>query len=217
MIRIGIVAEGKSEWLVLEAVMRVLHDEIDFVRIRPDLDMLSGQPFGWRGVKAWCSENGNTLGAFMKGVRSKPLDLMVIHCDCSMAHNVSANRPCPPARDTADALRDVIVREWLRLDTIPVFVVLTTPSRTMDAWVVSVLDPPHEEATCIECLEAVENVLVARHLLRKKDGEVKKQEARYRPLAERVAAELPTARARCTEAERFVVEFQAALAACAPP
>lgn len=212
MVRVGIVAEGKSEWLVLEAVMQAIHQDIEFVRIRPDLDMLSGDPFGWRGVKSWCAENGRALDAFMKGVENKPLDILVVHCDCSMADKVGANHPCPPPTNTANALRQVIIAQWLGLADTPWFVVLATPSRMIDAWVVATLDPPYRKLATIECEEAVENELVARHLLRKKGKEVKKQERRYAPLAKQVGDQLARVRSLCSEAERFASEFHAVVA-----
>jgi hypothetical protein len=212
MLRVGIVAEGKSEWFVLEEMMREIHPDIDFQRIRPDISA-TGIPYGWRGVKAWCQEFGGRLGTFMTGVQGKKLDLLVIHADCSMAHNEGAARPCPPAADTVDALRDVVVTRWLGLAAQPPFVLVTHPSRSTDAWVVASLEPPYKRLATIECDDAVENELVARHLLRKKDGEVKKPENRYRPLAEDSAKHMDKVRAHCTQAARFIEEFRAAASA----
>jgi hypothetical protein len=113
MLRVGIVAEGKSEFLVFEEMLRALHPDVDVMRIWPDFQ-ITGRPYGWRGVKAWCQE------------------------------------------------------------------------------------------------------LVARRLLRKKDGEVKKPENKYRPLAEEVAKRMVEVCRHCTQAARFVAEFQAAAAGVAP-
>lgn len=216
MLRVGIVAEGKSEWFVLEELMRALHPDIDFQRIRPDISA-TGSPYGWRGVKAWCQEFGGRLETFMMGVQGKKLDLLVIHADCSMAHNEGAARPCPPASDTADALREVVIKQWLGLAAQPPFVLVTHPSKSTDAWVVASLEPPYRKLAGIECDDAVENELVARHLLRKKDGEVKKPEGRYRPLAEAAARRMTEVCRHCTLASRFVAEFQAAVAAAVLP
>jgi hypothetical protein len=212
MLRVGIIAEGKSEWLVLEAIMRKLHADIEFERLRPDLTLASMSPHGWRGVKAWCKEMGPTLETFMTGVKGRELHLLVIHADCSMAQHEEADRPCPPAADTAAALRQVILEQWLGRNDSPPFVVLALPSKSTDAWVVAALTPPYSRLASVECEWNAENELVARKLLRKKDGAVKKSEVQYRPLAEQTARRLDEVQAHCGQAHRFIEDFQAATA-----
>jgi hypothetical protein len=210
MLRVGIIAEGKSEWLVLEAIMRKLYTNIEFERLRPDMTHTSKSPYGWRGVKAWCQEMGPTLETFMTGVKGRELHLLVIHTDCSMAHNENADRPCPPAVDTANALHQVIFERWLDRKDLPPFVVVALPSKSTDAWVVAALDPPYSKLASVECEWNAENELVARRLLRKKDGAVKKSEVQYKPLAEQTARRLDEVQARCRQAHRFVEDFLAA-------
>ena len=155
-LRVGIVAEGKSDWLALEAIIRSVHPDTDFERLRPDMTLASRSPHGWRGVKAWCQEYGTRLAVLMQGIVGRPLHLLVIHSDCSMAHNEGVDQPCPPARATADALREVITRVWLGSDSLPRFVILATPSLTMDAWIVAALDPPYQGKPPLECDQRVE-------------------------------------------------------------
>jgi hypothetical protein len=216
ILRVGIVAEGKSDWLVLEAVMKSVHPDMEFERLRPDMTLASRSPHGWRGVRAWCQENGSRLEVLMRGVLGRPLHLLVVHADCSMAHNESVNLPCPPARATADALREVITRSWLGSESLPRFVILATPSRTVDSWVVAALDPPYEGKVPLECDERVERELVARGLLRAKNGEVKKPEARYGPLVQGMVQKLERVRTSCPEGERFRSEVAAAGAVALP-
>jgi hypothetical protein len=47
---------------------------------------------------------------------------------------------------------------------------------------------------------------------RKKDGEVKKSERQYQPLALQAAERLEEVQARCTQAARFVEDFKRAAA-----
>jgi hypothetical protein len=216
MLRVGIVAEGKSDWLALEEIMRSVQPDIDFERLRPDLTLISRSPHGWRGVKAWCRENGSRLEALMSGVVGRPLHLLVIHADCSMAHNEEAVHPCPPAQATADALRMVMTGAWLGCDVLPRFVVLATPSLTMDTWVVAALDPPYEGQNPLECDDEAERELVRRRVLRLRDGEVKKPERQFRPLAEKMAERLDEVCAACSEAARFRREIQLALSTVSP-
>jgi hypothetical protein len=212
MIRVGIVAEGTSDWLALEELMRTVHPDVDFVRLRPDMTLASLSPHGWKGVKAWCQQEGARLEALLSGISGFPIHLLVIHVDCSMAHNVEVLHPCPPARATADALRKVLVREWLGLPSLPGFVVLATPSRTTDAWIVAALQPPYSGNKPLECDDLAERELVRRRFLRLRDGEVKKPAAKYRPLAEAMAQALDHVCEICTEAERFRQDFATAVA-----
>lgn len=198
MLRVGIVAEGKSDWLALEEFLRAVHPDVEFERIRPDFTPVSRSPFGWRGVKAWCRENGQRLEILMTGVLGRPLHLILIHVDCSMAHNEGADRPCPPHSATADALREIVVRSWLGVPVQPPFVLVVTPSLQTDAWVAAALEPPYEGPVSIECDPDVEGELARRRLLRRKDGEVKKQEAKYRPLALQMAQQLDRVCALCS-------------------
>lgn len=210
ILRVGIVAEGKSDWLALEAIIRSVYPDVEFERLRPDMTLVSRSSHGWRGVKAWCQEHGARLAVLMQGVVGRPLHLLVIHVDCSMAHNEEIDLPCPPARAIADALRDVITRSWLGFESLPQFVVLATPSLTTDAWVVASLDPPYRGKSPLECDDRVELELVARGLLRKKDGEVKKPEGRYEPLVQGMIRSFERVRLSCSEAERFYAEVSAA-------
>src|SRR5258706_9866941 len=96
MLRFGLVAEGPSDWITLEAFVRRLIVDAEFERIQPDLTPTNRSPYGWKGVRAWCREFGPVLHQFMGGVTGRRIDILIIHSDCSMAHNESADRPCPP-------------------------------------------------------------------------------------------------------------------------
>ncbi len=207
MIRVGIVAEGKSEWWVFEEVMRALHPNIEVLRIRLDQTQSARAPNGWRGVRAWCEEYGPSLAQFMVAVPERPLHLLIVHADCSMAHNAGIVNPCPPAYQTAEALRHHVIGTWLGLAAEPAYVIVANPSLSTDAWVVAALEPPYIHLNNVECRANVENELVARHLLRNKNGAVQKSEARYLPLARSVAGRLVDVRTRCSQADYFCVQF----------
>lgn|SRR6185295_16588119 len=211
MIRVGIVAEGPSDWFALEELIKAVRPDVEFQHLRPDMTLVSRSPHGWRGVKAWCQQEGQRLETLLTGVSGLPIHVLVIHVDCSMAPHVDALRDCPPARDTADALREVVVRDWLGLSALPESVVLATPSWTTDTWIVAALDPPYTGSLPLECDDRAERELSQRRLLRLRDGEVKKPEAKYRPLAEAMAQALDRVCAVCTEALRFREEFVAAV------
>jgi hypothetical protein len=209
MLLVGIVAEGVSDWMVLEAVMRNVHPEIEFRRIQPDQALAPRLGQGWRGVRNWCEEYGPQLETLMKGP-SPNLDLLIIHTDCSMADKANAERPCPPASDTAEALRSVI-KSWLNRYPAPPFVIMATPSKSSDAWVVATLDPQYAKFEEIECDKGAEDELVMRKFLRVKDGQVKKPGVRYEPLARAVGLRLDAVCNACTQASAFRMEFALAV------
>jgi hypothetical protein len=213
--RVGIVAEGTTDFLVIEAVVRAIEPDVEFVRIWPDTTMVGLRPYGWRGVKAWCQENAGRIEVFLRGIKGKEIDVLVIHSDCSMADKVNARHPCPPARKTADALRAVILTEWLARAECPPWLVPLAPAQASDAWVVAALVPPYAEMDRIECATDVEGELVRRRKLRRRDDEVKKPVRLYAPLVETMASRLADVRCACREANRFCEELTAARAAVA--
>jgi hypothetical protein len=202
-LRVGLVSEGPSDWLVLEAVMRSLNADIEFERLRPDVTLTNQQP-GWRGVRAWCQENGRRLEVLMKGVIGRPLHLLVVHVDCSMADKVDAERPCPPATDTSGSLRQIIGTSWINHSPVPSFLLIACPAQCHESWIVATLDPPYKNLANIECDKTVENELARLRLLRRNSkGEVKKQAVRYQPLAEREGQMFDLVCERCGTAAEF--------------
>lgn len=213
MIRVGIVAEGRSDWLALEELMRAVYPDLEFVRLRPDFTLASRSPHGWKGVRAWCQQEGSRLESLLSGVAGFEIHLLVVHVDCSMAHNVGALHPCPPAGDTADALREVVSKDWLGRFPLPGFVILATPSWSTDTWVAAALEPPYSGTQPLECDPSVDRELHRRRLLPMKDGELKKPEAKFRPLAEAVGRKVDHVCRVCTEAARFREEITTAMSA----
>ena len=204
--RIGIVAEGVSEFLVIEEIFSSIDPRTEVVRLWPDTSV-GGRPYGWRGVRRWCQDiSSSGLAAFMKGVRGSELDGLVVHLDCSMAHNLDIEFDCPPARKTANALRKVILEDWLRLKRRPAWLLLVAPAQTTEAWVVAALKPTYKLIDNIECEDAEKELVTRRHLRRKRNGEVKKTASKYRPLVGQMIREWSTVQKHCREAARFYKE-----------
>ena len=221
MLRVGLVAEGASDWLVLKAIILRVRPDSKFEEVQPDRTLTSRRSFGWIGVKSWCQEFGHQLENFMAQFGVKPLDLMVIHVDCSMAKEAGAERPCPPSADTAAALALVVDETWLGRSPRPSFVLLALPSMTTDTWVVATLDPPYANLADIECDRAAENQLIRSvwggvKRLRLKDGQVKKSSTKYAPFADLVGANLPLVLERCPQARAFHDDFLRAAAIVSP-
>ena len=142
LLRVAVAAEGSTDVLVVQAaVMAVLSDvcpEADLLvtKVQPDESRaFLGQ--GWRGLKRYCEHLASNGGP-----DSGPLanhDLFIVHLDGEVAAepDVACACPCPPAQDTADALRARIL-DWLGApDGIPK-VLLAVPCQETEAWLVPI-------------------------------------------------------------------------------
>jgi hypothetical protein len=229
MFRVGIIAEGPTDFLVLEEIMKTVTPDIEFLHIHPAPAVSSRLGNGWRGVKAWCQENGPELETYLAGVQSRPLNLLVIHTDCSMADKLGADRPCPPASDTALALKQVIEETWLCRVPLPEFVILATPAMSSDAWVVAAFEEPHPNLAAIECDKAIEDEFVRRKIFRRrtdvrmrngrkiKESRVQKKTELYGPMAARCGQAIDLVCTHCPQAEEFRSNFRVAVARSLPP
>lgn len=210
----GIVAEGARDFLVLEAIIKKLCPAVEKVLlIHPRTDELSPSTVtGWTGVQYWCQRYGPRLILFMRDY-GEPLDLLVIHLDASIAHNPAINleRPCPPASDTTDALRGLVI-QWIG-GQLPHNVIVAVPSKTSDAWVCAAFVKGNGLLECDpEPLERLANVSgLGFQLKRTSDGRIRKPATRQYDihLAPQVAARFDRVRGICGEAEWFALEVEA--------
>jgi len=169
----------------------------------------SGRPYGWKGVSSWCAELATQLEVFMRGVAGREYDILVVHLDCSMAHNLGIQNPCPPADTTSVALGEVIL-SWLSR-TPTCWLVTLTPSLTIDAWIAAALDPPYVPPIPLECDPNAENELARRRLLPRKSGGVKKPRAKYKALVSTMVKRWAHVKAVCGQAAAFEVALRTAL------
>ena len=220
MLRVGIVAEGPTDRLVIEAVIHSVNPTIQCVPLFPD-QTLSTLGAGWKGVRIWCSEFGRQIESLMKGVTGSPLDLIVIHADCSMADKEGIGLPCPPAAETGHALRLKILKDWLGYDLASPFVIMATPAQTTDTWVVATLEPPRVNLADLECDKAAEDWLgrsvwgeIKR--LPTRSGRPRKSASVYEPFAGLVEIMIDRVCQRCSEAETFRSTFRDAVARLLP-
>lgn len=206
---IGIVAEGPSDLILLEALVHMLQPDVIVTRLQPE-PTLGEMGSGWKGVRKWCAEFGTDLSSVMQADPDDVIDMLVIHVDCSMAHNVDASRPCPPPTDTAEALERVVVNDWLGLHSRPHWLVVATPASSSDTWIAAVLDPPPANLGSLECIRAehVEAHLVSHRLFRRRtNGSVAKPARRYEEYSHAVAQRVDALRTTCLEAERFCAQL----------
>lgn len=157
-------------------------------------------------MERWCRQFAMAPQAILSVDR--PLDALIIHVDCSVARQFGISMCCPPAQPTASALRELVMTSWLADLTIEIPIVVATPSRTSDAWLLLSLYPEYwprgNPPVEIECDDNIENELVRRRLARNYQGRVKKRSERYGECVDKIAAMLPRLKARCLETAVFL-------------
>lgn len=168
-IRIALVSEGITDWVILRAAIESFLDGRSFILklLQPEesaafapggnAGLLGG---GWKGVYKWCRQATLRSGR----LRSDPLfvsyDLLIIHLDADVARQDPANEPiypipdlagqlpcenpCPPPNATTDLLRQRVL-DWVGETEVPVRTVLCTPSKNTEAWVMAAFFPNDRE------------------------------------------------------------------------
>jgi hypothetical protein len=226
-VRIAFVMEGPTDYIALRAAVRVLLGGRDFepTVLWPELDdNLSAQTGGgWGGVYKWCRQ---LVGQMEGPVDTNPVfdlhDVVVMQVDADVARkkysdyriidpprsDLPCEKPCPPPQATTEELRGVMLG-WLGKTSVPVGMVLCTPSKSIETWVLVALFPndPSALKADIECRWDAEVRLRTHGLI--KSGQ--KLIPEYAAREAGISAAWTEVRSRCSEAERFSTEFLAAV------
>ena len=164
-LRIAMVVEGPTDFIVLDAVISSLlpDREIEFQSLQPEFSAaFQVQPgptgLGWPGVYRWCAQVTNEAqGRVSDSSLFAFHQILVVQVDADVAGMTYQNgwiddptgdlpceKPCPPPTATTDALRQVVLR-WLGEPVAPVRCVLCTPSKSIETWVMAALFPGNKE------------------------------------------------------------------------
>jgi len=139
---IGIVAEGPSDFMLLEQLINsLLEGEYDYIRLHPETKF-GVRERGWQGVRAWCqmvATEFESLAIFLNGA-TPTLDLLVIHIDADVASTINCEHPCPPAQDSCDAIAQCLIN-WLGNPSTQEPLVLCIPAQNTEAWVLAADNP----------------------------------------------------------------------------
>ena len=230
-LRIAAAVEGPTDVIVLQAVLTALLPDTDFEfqTLQPEGSVafgsasFSGTGAGWAGVYRWSRQAAREGGGSVSG--SSALSnhhVLIVHVDADVASETYASgnirdapcddlpceEPCPPPDGTTNALRAVILN-WLGEHEYPPRIVLCTPSKSIEAWVLAAVWP---EGNVVrrndwECRPNPERQLAALPIHRR----FRKRVDDYRRRQGEIEAAWPKVSARLTEAKRFESEFLAAL------
>jgi len=204
----ALVCEGQTDVPILRAMLQeILPDLEEILCLQPELDETDRAkgPAGWSQVRAWCEANANRLDEVLDPDVGDRIDVLVIAMDVDVA--VEAGIADPPHRVgvyETNRLRDTMT-SWLRANgrtTLPAAIVLSTPVRAVEAWVIAALFP---QETGVESILDPAAFLMGKGKLRASpsDGTPWKELYLYRDrFAPRVAQSLKRVRKVCSEADR---------------
>lgn len=234
-LRVGLVAEGKTDLIIIEAALKSIFDNRTFTLtlLQPETsDSFGGcGPLGggWSGVYKWCQQLVSMQEPVAGNSSLSGFDLILLHVDADVAgkdypsaninnglDDLPCQRPCPPAAASVDILRKVITR-WLDLPTgelPPTRWVFCNPSMCSEAWLVAALYRDSETGVMveIECNQNLEKWLSQRPI---NEGRLihngKKRPAAYRDVAPKLTSAWADVCNCCSQARRFAEEVRTAL------
>ena len=217
--------------IVLRAVLKaLLPDDTDFLfqTLQPEGSAAFGSAAfgttgtGWVGVYRWSRQAAREGGGSVSGSAAlSQHDVLIVHVDADVAGKTYASggiqdaphedlpceAPCPPPDATTNALRGVVLN-WLGEPKCPRRVVLWTPSKNTDAWVLAAMCPENRlvRRDDWECHPNPEGQFAAMP----KGRTFKKRPELYQRVRNALTKAWPSVSARLTEAGRFEAEFRTA-------
>ena len=232
-LRLAVAAEGPTDAIVLEAILKALLPDGEFVfqTVQPEGSAAFGSaPFGrtgagWAGVYRWSRQavsegRGSVSGSSVLSNH----DVLVVQVDADVAGETYARgnirdaphddlpceEPCPPPECTTNALRRVVLN-WLGEGECPQEIVLCTPSKNIEAWVLAAVCPDNgvvrrDDWECHRDPEGQLRALPKATRFRKRPDD-------YRRKQNMIEKAWPIVSVRLTEAERFEAELLAAIPA----
>lgn len=234
MVRIALVAEGVTDYEVLNAAIEAMLNgrSFDLKLLQPEDSIAfagggNAGPFGggWRGVYKWCRQATERNEGCL---RDDPLflnyDLLLLHLDADVAAEDPANyaiapipelagvlpceHPCPSPTATTDRLRNVML-SWVGETQTPPKTVLCTPSKSTEAWVMAVFFPKDKVMAKLgwECHPKPESRLGQQPVRER----FYKNQLAYSQRKSELQSGWPTVVRRLTEARRFQDDFLFAL------
>jgi hypothetical protein len=224
-VRIALVAEGETDRIVIECAVQALLRGRPFVlrQIQPEESVAFGPiGTGWGGVYRWCKQAAAEAGGHL---RNDPLfrnfHLLILHLDADVAgktyadlaveevpNDLPCEQPCPPPSATTNEMRKVMLR-WAGETLTPETVVLCTPSKATEAWVIAALFADEAivngDSPAVECHPDPATWLATRPLAQR----IRKKKKEYSALRGAIEEAWARVAGNLSEAARFQADFLA--------
>jgi len=181
--RVGIICEGITDFVILEAIVYAVIDADDCALLQPDFDRLQLRDAeqrlapGWQGVRKFLSESAPAL-------KVSVYDVLLIQVDASIRYLQEIQRRLSTPVDPSDDLQPLrdLVKGWAGRE-LPESAVVTLPREDLEAWLLA----SHTNRKGIEGILSPGTVLVELGVLQEKNGKPHKTEEKYRELAPALA------------------------------
>lgn len=235
---IGLVAEGITDFVIIRAALESILNgrSFDLKLLQPEESAAFGgvgqageHGGGWKGVYKWCKQaQSRNEGPISLDPLFLMYDLLIVHLDVDVAYENLAgerdtqfselrdrfpcSRPCPPVRETSNALRAEMQR-WLSETELPENVIFCTPASSTESWVIAALLPDdtgfqrHHRKDNWECYLNSESRLGQQPIAIR----FKKAYVDYDARANKFQDGWPTVCEMLSEANRFNSEFLAGI------
>jgi len=234
-LKIAFVVEGPTDFIMLKTVIANLLGGRDFVPqvLQPEMSEAfkpaPGEDGGWPGVCRWCLQSMKQGGGRLS---NNPLfrnhDILILHLDADVAGaqylaghipdpfpdpTLPCEEPCPPPYTTTNRLRAVTLL-WMGETVTPPRIVLCTPSKALETWLLVGLFPGDSVAQRddVECHQNPADTLQGKPLECRLVRSGKKNLEMYQKCAPAFDRNWNTVTERCSEAARFENDFLSALA-----
>lgn len=228
-IRVAAAVEGPTDAIVLRAALDCIlkAKNVDFVfdTLQPEESAAfpNSTGTGWGGVYRWARQSAEEGGGSVSGSSVLSFhNVLIVQVDADVAATTYASasihdppcqdlpcvQPCPPPNQTTNALRKVILR-WLGERRCPARVVLCTPSKSVESWVVAAVCPNNRfvRGGNWECHQHPDRQLGNLP----KQRRFRKRVSDYRNKQSEMTAAWPSVSIMLTEAARFAQELLAEL------
>jgi hypothetical protein len=222
--RIALVAEGTTDFIVIEAALQAILQRpfvLSLLQPEPTRPAMGG---GWSGVFKWCREF--CLRGAMS-IETDPtlslFDLVIVHLDADVADKSYADcgdaveeaaqsllplpgsQPCPPPETAVVALKNVLL-SWLGIQATGPKSLFCIPSKASEAWLAAaVLPVNHALLTGLECNLSLETRLAQLPRALK----IRKRNLEYRRKAGVITSQWTTVKTHCSQASVFEQHIQA--------
>jgi len=225
-LRVALIAEGPTDRVIIESALRAILPApftLALLQPEPTHPQLGS---GWCGVFKWCRAFAARTPSSLESDPTLPdFDLFVIHVDADVAEahytdggdklaaaaqglpSLPSAKPCPPASAAADEIR-ACLRAWLGLAQLGSHTVLCVPAKASEAWLAAgILAEADPLLVGLECNLNVAGQLAGRPVKQR----IKKTVREYSQHAATLTKNWAMVRRRCTQADRFSSEVQAAV------
>ncbi len=225
-LKVALVVEGPTDAIVIKAAIRnmLAGRDVVFQTLQPEgsdaFDGIGGSTgLGWAGVFRWCRQTADEGGGRVAGsYLFRQHDLLVVQLDADVAemtyesgrirhyerNDLPCVEPCPPPSATTDKLR-LVMLNWMGHDAEFPRCVLCTPSKSVEAWVVTALFPssPVAKRADWECRSNPASQLATQPM----SSRIRKCVEDYGPRSGDLEKAWPRVREKHSEAKRFSERF----------